>query len=125
MSNSNRDQLSLFSVGNHSNLGRAFERELEGVHDWYRLQGWADVRNIQSSWKFISRQEYDNLMRLVVQRKYDPGMLAVCANGRVMKRIKSDVDFSGSGEKFGIAFMSIELLQLDCNTTQLTPSINN
>lgn len=109
MSNTNKDQLTLFSVGNHSNLGLAFERDLENVHHWYRMQGWADVRKIQSSWTFISEKEYQGLMSLVARKAYDPGMLAVCANQRKMKRIKSDVDFVGGGggggkQNFSIAF---------------------
>jgi hypothetical protein len=39
----NSDQQTLFQVSNHSNLGKDFEREMRATHDWYRLQGWADV----------------------------------------------------------------------------------
>ena len=92
-------QKSLFQVANHSNQGKDFEKQLEAVHDWYRLQGLADVRKIPNSWKFISMSEYQKLLV-----KLPPSHLANTADGRYMQRVKSDVDFVGAGENFGICF---------------------
>lgn len=92
-------QQTLFGVADHANMGIEFEKELETAHDWYRLQGWADVRKIPSSWSFISFSEYQKL-----QQKLPGAHLAVTDDGRYMQRVKSDVDFVGAGERFGICF---------------------
>lgn len=92
-------QPSFFKVSNHSNQGLDFESELETTHDWYRRQGLADVRKIPNSWKIISFTEYQKL-----QMKLPPAHLAKTGDGKFMQRVKSDVDFVGAGEKFGISF---------------------
>lgn len=92
-------QPSFFKVSNHSNQGLDFESELETTHDWYRRQGLADVRKIPNSWKFISFSEYQKLLV-----KLPPSHLAQTADGKCLQRVKSDVDFSGAGENFGISF---------------------
>lgn len=100
----NPNQQKLFNVFDHSNLGLKFELDLEAAHDWYQRQGWADVRKIPSNWVFISEAEYQKLLIKLGRGELSPGSLAVCDNGRKMQRVKSDVDFVGSGSRFGIAF---------------------
>lgn len=77
---------------NHSNQGAWWEKQLEAAHDWYRLQGWADVRKVPHNWAFISEKEYVNL-----QRKLPASHLAKTDDSRFMQRVKSDVDFIGGG----------------------------
>lgn len=96
-------QETLFPVADHSNQGKDFEADLDAVHDWYRRQGWADVRKIPHAWQFISEREY-----LKLQSKPPPSHLAKTEDGRFMQRVKSDVDFTGGGFfrdfGFGIVF---------------------
>lgn len=94
-------QQTLFKVANHSNQGKDFENELETLHDLYRRNRLADVRKNPNNWSFISQAEYIKL-----QNKLPPAHLAKTGDGRYMQRVKSDVDFSGGGENFAIAFDS-------------------
>lgn len=89
---------------NHSNLGRGFEKELAAVHEWYRLQGLADIEKNPSAWAFISEKEYREKLWLVEKGKGAAGSLAVCDNGRKMMRVTSDVDFTGGGKDFSVCF---------------------
>lgn len=86
----------------HSNLGIGFEKELETVHDYYRRQRWCDVVKNPSEWKFITDGQYAALAYK------NPGGVAKTGNGFFMRRIPSDVDFSGGGKskngKFSICF---------------------
>ena len=84
-------QLNLFAVADHSNMGKAWERELETLHDFYRLQSSADIVKNAEKWIYIGNAEYDRLFAA------DPGLVARDGHKRAMKRTASDVDFSGGG----------------------------
>lgn len=86
-------------VSNHSNLGVNLEKEMEAVHEWYRLKRIADIKNVPRSWSFISANEYQKQ-----QGKSFPKMLARTDDGKYMIRVKSDLDFAGGGRNFSIAF---------------------
>lgn len=92
-------QGAFFKRANHSNLGKEFEAELSAVHDWYRMQGWADVVQNPNEWRIIGSNEYQARLKSA-----PPGALAVCNNGLKMARSRSDVDFSGGGEKFSVCW---------------------
>src|SRR5438045_1599613 len=94
-----KNQHMLFGRADHSNLGRAWENELEAVHDFYRLQGKADIVKNPNDWDFISEREYS-----IASTKYNAGMFARTDNGRRLMRARSDVDFSGGGKGFAICF---------------------
>lgn len=100
---SRQNTLPGIKVATHSNLGVSFEKEMEAVHIWYRLQRWADVRNIPRSWSYISQKDYLNY-----QQTHPAKSLAKTDDGRFMMRVKSDVDFVGGGlfqnKYFSIAF---------------------
>lgn len=83
----------------HANLGRSWERELEAVHDLYRLEGKADVVKNPNDWTFITQRQHEK------QRfKYGPGYFAKTMDGKYMMRSQSDVDFSGGGKNFSVCF---------------------
>lgn len=97
-------QNTLFAVANHSNLGKGFEKDLAATHDWYRLQRWADVVKNPSEWQFISEREYQEMLTKLSGGALEPGSLAICDNQRKMRRVRSDVDFSGGGKNFSVCF---------------------
>lgn len=84
-------QQTLFPVAAHSGRGLEWERELEAVHHWYRLQGWADIVKNPCEWIFIGEREYSTLLI------ENPSLVACCGDQRKIKRIQSDVDYSGGG----------------------------
>jgi len=104
-------QGALFSVTSHSNLGKGFERELRATHDWYRMNGTADVIQNPNEWAFISEKEYASCMEKLRKGQFPPGSLAECDNGRKMQRVKSDVDFAGGGKGFSVCFDAKETEQ--------------
>ncbi len=91
-------------VHNHSNLGKDWEAELENVHHWYRLERAADVVKNPSEWVFIGQREYEDILRKISLKQLAPGKVAATDNGRFMKLVPSDIDFSGGGRGFTIAF---------------------
>lgn len=97
-------QQEIFKRGNHANLGRSFERELEATHEWYRAQNLADVIKNPNEWQFVSEKQYAERQKLVSLGKFPAGSAAACDNGRKIFRVKSDVDFSGGGKRFSVMF---------------------
>lgn len=87
------------SRADHSNQGADFEKELETVHDFYRLQRVADIRKIPHRWAQISESEFQK-----IKLKLPASMLATTADGKRMQRMKSDVDFVGGGQYKGSGF---------------------
>lgn len=96
----------------HSNRGRGFEMELAAVHDWYRMQGKADIVQNPSAWAFISDKEYLERLKAIEKGKASPGTLAVTDNGMKLMRVPSDVDFSGGGANFAICFDAKETREM-------------
>lgn len=94
-----KDQKQLFARADHSNLGRAWEKELEAVHEFYRISAKADIVKNPNDWTFISERDYQKL-----SARYHPGMFARTDSGSMLMRARSDVDFSGGGKGFAICF---------------------
>lgn len=92
-------QRPLFNRANHSNRGQEFENELSSVHDFYRLKGLADVVMNPRDWAFISERDYQKALQ-----SHQANVVARTGDGRPMRRVRSDVDFSGGGARFSICF---------------------
>lgn len=82
-------------------MGRDWENQIENVHRWYRLRKIADIVKNPSEWIFIGEREYEEIRRKISCRQLDPGKIAATDNGRFMKLVPSDIDFSGGGRGFG------------------------
>lgn len=104
-------QPNLFKVANHSNLGKDWEKQLEALHDFYRLRRLCDVVKNAERWIFCCEKDYEKYSR------FDPGMVARDGKGRPMRRTESDIDFSGGNANFSICFdakeTSADRLSLD------------
>lgn len=74
-----------------SNLGRAFETELERSHQYYAVKKLAAVQKNPHSWVFITGQRYRQSLS-----KGMASLLAKTETGGFMMRSKSDVDYSGT-----------------------------
>lgn len=100
MSNSSQANLPGVEVADHSNRGLQWEKEIEAVNDFYRLQGTADVVKNPSGWVYISESEYQKLLEKQRNGLLPKGMTAVSDDMRKMARVQSDVDFSGGSRGF-------------------------
>lgn len=94
----NNNQGRLFDVTDHSNRGLSTEKQLIAAHDYYRLQGIADVVKNPSEWIYISEAEYRRLKEKQERGGIKRGTLAVTDDLRKMRRVPSDVDFAGGGK---------------------------
>lgn len=113
-------------TSSNSRKGKDFEAEIEAVNDYYRLRGIVDVVKNAEKWvvfdklkpgqtaesyfravpsKFKSGGNKIQLHTSVIPPKnYVADNLAVTANGWVLKREDSDVDFSGGNDEAAYAF---------------------
>jgi recombination protein U len=77
---------------NHANLGKIFEKILERTHQVYTLKRLADIDKNPIEWRFTSKSQYD------VLRYQRADLVAITNTGRYIKRVKSDIDFSGTAK---------------------------
>lgn len=76
---------------NHANRGKEFENELKATHEFYLLRGLADIVQNPNAWDFCNA----NLFNAIATK--NPHGVAKTAAGSTIRRIKSNVDFSGGG----------------------------
>jgi recombination protein U len=72
-----------------AHLGRDFERMLEQAHAVYAARKIADVKKNPAEWKYTNQQAFEKM------RAYRADLVARTNTGRYIKRVTSNVDFSG------------------------------
>jgi recombination protein U len=72
-----------------AHLGRDFERMLEQAHEVYAVKKIADVKKNPTEWRYTNKTAYDKM------RAYRADLVAITNTGRYIKRVKSNIDFSG------------------------------
>lgn len=80
----------------HANRGRLLEGMLERTHQYYERSGIGSVEKIPNAFVFCSEIEW--------QRIKSPALKARTADGKPLRREKTDCDFKGHARGFGIAF---------------------
>jgi penicillin-binding protein-related factor A (putative recombinase) len=81
-----------FKVTTHANLGKGFEQALERAHSVYAVQKLAVMDKNPVEWRFTSRGQYEAL------KGARADLVAITNTGRFIKRVRSDVDFSGTAK---------------------------
>jgi recombination protein U len=84
---------------NKASLGKEWENELNATHEWYRLQGLADIVKNEHEWVFITERQHGKK-----SAKYDRRMFATTDAGQRMMRSRGDIDYSGGGRGFTVCF---------------------
>lgn len=85
----------------HSNLGKAFEEELEFMHKQYRREGAVDVVQNPNSWEFARGEHWHFYKKLFHQKDHKA---ALTGDGRPLMRVYSEVDFSGGNGEQSFCF---------------------
>ena len=73
----------------HSGRGREFEQMLNSTHRFYAFSGLAAIKQNPVEWKYCDRRTFDFL------KNSGGDLVAQTNSGRFIKRVKSQVDFSG------------------------------
>lgn len=91
--------------------GREFEAELDAIHELYAVRGLVMMFHQQQEWKNISVNEYHATLQK------NPAVVARTGNGVCMKKLYSNVDFTGGNGRQSYAFDAKEIQE---NTFPLT-----
>ena len=86
----------------HANLGKGFEAEIDAANNYYRVRGVADVDHNRNEWVTRSAQR---------AQTFPPEMRAQTGNGRCLIMVRSNVDYTGGGRDFAVAFDAKETAQ--------------
>lgn len=78
-----------------ANLGKSFEAEIEVANGVYRRRRLAHIDHNPNEWRTTSRLRWES---------YPPPMRALTGSGRCLVMDFSNVDFTGGGANFSVAF---------------------
>lgn len=88
-----RMQKQLFKVSQgHANRGRELEKLLERTHAYYRVHKKAVVDKNPVEWRYINFSQYNAAKDNVGASR----TVAKTAHGEYLRKVKSDIDFSGT-----------------------------
>ena len=85
-----------FSQEPHANRGRALESMLEVAHVSYEKQQIGSVEKLPNAFVFCSEGEWRGIK--------EPALKARTADGKPLKRAKTDCDYKGHVRGYGVAF---------------------
>lgn len=97
----------------HANRGRQLEGMLIRTHQFYERSGIASVEKIPNAFVFCNEIEW--------QRIKSPALKARTADGKPLKREKTDCDFKGHARGFGVAFDAKEFSGASIPLTNFKP----
>lgn len=95
------NQGKLFTVTNHSNLGKDWEENLSLIHAEYLDAGLIDVVQSPNAWEFAAK---DYFWKAKIRYEKGDRTAARTGNGFYLTRVRSEVDFSGGNGRFSICF---------------------
>ncbi|MDQ3917193.1 MAG: Holliday junction resolvase RecU [Acidobacteriota bacterium] len=86
----------------HSNRGMDFQSEIDAANGYYRLRALADVDRNANEWAYTSDSRW---------RTFPPELRATTGTGGRIVRVSSNVDYTGGGASFSVAFDAKECAQ--------------